>query len=312
MKKIIIILTLALACNYAAASDTTIDKIEKSLYGFTFANESIASRLNRIEEKVYGKVQTGKTDVRIAKLSKDLNADQMGKEILPKEDTFMNEDDYIVYEKEPESAKTMDYPAIDELEKQVFKKEFKGQNIKTRLSNLEQKTFNKTYEKDDLSTRVDRLKAQLKPQSFAANGMHQQENSFYTSPADRLAQDYHLDSYGDDFGFDYDAYNSQHHSNSSPQAHQNSKLLNLSKIEKQIYHKKFENEPTSKRLTRIETSVFGTSFPDDSDSERMQRLSSAIQAQKSASRYDNDKWNRNMATAFQIGTLILMVLACIL
>ena len=90
------------------------------------------------------------------------------------------------------------------------------------------------------------------------------------------------------------------------------KPLNLSKIEKQIYHKKFDNEPTSQRLTRIETSVFGTSFPNDSDSERMQRLSSAIQAQKSASHYDSDKWNRNMATAFQIGTLILMVLACIL
>ena len=312
MKKIIIIMFLLLFCNCAFASNLTIDKIEKSLYGFTFSNENDNSRLNRIEEKVYGKIQNGKTDSRIAKLSKDLNADQMGKEIAPREDTFMTEDDYITYEKEPSSAATMDYPAIDELEKQVFKKEFKGQNLKTRLSNLEQKTFNKTYDKDDLSTRVDRLKAQLRPQSFASNGMHQQENNFYTSPADRLAQDYHLDSYGDDFGFDYDAYNSRNALNKSTNTFQSVKPLNLSKIEKQIYHKKFDNEPTSVRLKRIETSVFGTSFPDDSDSERMQRLSSAIQAQKSSSRYDSDKWSRNMATAFQIGTLILMVLACIL
>ena len=233
----------------------------------------------------------------------------MGKEISPKEDTFLEESDYITYEKEPDSAATMDYPAVDELEKHVFKKVNKGQNLKTRLSNLEKKTFNKTYDNDDLSTRVDRLKAQLKPESFMANGMHQQENNFYTSPADKLAQDYHLDNY-DPYNFDYDAYNNRNKTSNTTMP--SAKPLNLSKIEKQIYHKKFDNEPTSKRLTRIETSVFGTSFPDDSDSERIQRLSSAIQAQKSASHYDNDKWNRNMATAFQIGTLILMVLACIL
>ena len=312
MKKILLVFTILLAFNSAFAANSILDKIEKSIYGFTFTNESDLSRVNRIEEKVYGKVQIGNTDSRIAKLSKDLNAEQMGKEIEPKEDTFMNEDDYITYEKEPDSAKTMDYPAINELEKQVFKKEFKTQNIKTRLSNLEQKTFNKTYDNDDLSTRVDRLKAQIKPQSFISNGMHQQENSFYTKPIDKLAQNYHLDSYGDDFDFDYDKYNNSRNYNDTNTSTQSTKPLNLSKIEKQIYHKKFDNEPTSARLTRIETSVFGTSFPNDSDSERMQRLSSAIQAQKSTSRYDSDKWNRNMATAFQIGTFILMVLACIL
>lgn len=310
MKKILIVLTLLLFTNCAFASNPTIDKIEKSLYGFTFSNENDSSRLNRLEQKVYGKTQSGKTDSRIAKLSKDLNASEMGKEIPPKEDTFLEESDYITFEKEPESAATMDYPAVDELEKHVFKKVSKGQNLKTRLSNLEKKTFNKTYDKDDLSTRVDRLKAQLRPQSFASNGMHQQENNFYTSPADKLAQDYHIGSY-DPNAFDYDAYNNRNQSSGMASA-PSVKPLNLSKIEKQIYHKKFDNEPTSQRLTRIETSVFGTSFPNDSDSERIQRLSSAIQAQKSASHYDSDKWNRNMATAFQIGTLILMVLACIL
>jgi len=311
MKKIILILGLILACNCVWASNQTIDKIEKSIYGFTFENENDISRLNRIEQKVYGKSQIGKTDSRIAKLSKDLNADQMGKEIAPKEDTFMTEDDYITYEKDPEDADMMDYPAIDELENQVFKKVSKGQDIKTRLSNLERKTFNKTYDNDDLSIRVDRLKAQLKPQSFLSNGMHQQENDFYTQIPDKLAQDYHLDSY-DPYDFDYNSYNNRYNSYSAPKTSQSSKPLNLSKIEKHIYHKKFDNEPTSERLTRIENSVFGTSFPDDSDSERMQRLSSAIQAQKSSSHYDSDKWSRNMATAFQIGTLILMVLACIL
>ena len=312
MKKLLIVLVLVLGCQCGVYANSTLDKIENSLYGFTYSDDTDSVRLNRIEEKVYGKKSTGAEKNRIAKLKKDLNVDLMGQEIEPREDSFMTDDDFIVYEKEPPEASKMDYPAIDELEKQVFKKEFKNENIKTRLSKLEKETFKKTYDNDDLSKRVDRLKAQLKPQSFKKNGMHQQENVFYTSESDRMARNYHLDQYGSPF-FDYDSYNSHNSYDDDPVSlPKNVKPLNLSKIEKQIYHKKFENEPVSNRLTRIETSVFGTSFPNDSESERMQRLSSAIQAQKSAKRYDSNRFSQHVATAVQIGTLILMVLACIL
>ena len=80
----------------------------------------------------------------------------------------------------------------------------------------------------------------------------------------------------------------------------------------ELYKTKYENEPMDKRLSRVEMSVFGTEFSQDSESERLMRLSSAINAQKSARKYDSNKFSQNMATAFQIGTLILMVLACIL
>lgn len=312
MKKIIIFFVLLLTCQIGLCSNQSLDKIEQSLYGFTYTNESDITRLNRIEQKVYGLTSNSPVNSRIARLHKDLNADLIGQEIEPREDSFMSDDDYIVYEKEPQEAAKMDYPAIDELENQVFKKDFKNENIKTRLSNLEKQTFNKTYEKDDLSTRVDRLKAELKPKSFLSNGMQQQENDFYSFPADKMTQNYHLNQYGNPYDFDYDSYNSAKNYDGYPQSFQTDKPLNLSKIEKQIYHQKFENEPTSTRLTRIETSVFGTSFPNDNENERIQRLSSAIQAQKTAKRYDSNRFNQNMATAVQIGTLILMVLACIL
>lgn len=317
MKKFVLIMALIFCCSPVFAGNTTLDNIEKSLYGFTYNNENDSTRLNRIEKKIYGETSKDNNTNRIAKLKKDLNTDMWGQEIPPKEDTFMSEDDYIVYEKEPEEAKTMDYPVIDELEKAVFKKEFKTKDIKTRLSDLEKETFKKTYPNDDLSTRTDRLKAQIKPYSFANNGMMQQENDFYSDSFDKLAQDYHLDQYGAG-PFDYDFYNPvpRNYQNNNIPAYnsnfQNSKPLNLSKIEKQLYHNKFENQPTSERLTRIETTIFGTSFPNDTNHERMQRLSSAIQAQKSSRKYDSNKFNQNLATAVQIGTLILMVLACIL
>ncbi len=325
MKKIIVFLVLILSCGIALAANPTLDKIENSLYGFTYSNENDNTRLNRIEEQVYGKRSSGQTQTRIAKLKKDLSADQIGQEIPPREDTFREDDDYIVYEKEPSEASSMDYPVINELEKQVFQKEFKGENIKTRLSKLEKKTFNESYDNDDLSTRVDRLRAQIKPQSFMANGLNQQDNDFYDGPITKMAQNYHLNQYGSP-DIDYSPFNSNQfgdysdyveddveiYPNSSSNSNRNPKIMSLTSMEKKVFNQKFENEPTNSRLTRLESSIFGTSFPNDSESERISRISSALAAQKSAKRYDSNKFSQNMATAFQIGTLILMVLACIL
>lgn len=327
MKKIIVLLSLIFICPCAFAGQysTTLDKIENSLFGFTYSNESENTRINRIENKVYGKTSTSQTSTRIAKLKKDLSVDEMGKEIEPKEDTFASPEDSWVVAKEPVESTKIDYPVINELEKQVFKQEFKSQNIKTRLSKLETKTFGKTYENDDLSSRVDRLKAKIKPQTFMANGMQQQENKFYNDTIGKMDDNYHLDQYGSP-NFDYDFYNKRNNnqnfsfpqdddyfsSSSQPNVFKPTKTMSLSSIEKAIYKTKYENEPTSQRLSRIESSVFGTNFSQDSESERIARISSAINAQKSAKRYDSNRFGQNMATAMQIGTIILMVLACIL
>ena len=66
------------------------------------------------------------------------------------------------------------------------------------------------------------------------------------------------------------------------------------------------------RLSRLENAMFGTEFSNDDNETRAQRISSAYRAQKSANKYDNNKFSQNMATAMQIGTILLMVLACIL
>ena len=322
MKKFLITTSLILigTCALATPNTQILDKIEESVFGYTYSNESETSRLNRIEENVYGKSSSGQVQTRISRLRKDLSADLIGQEIEPREDTFAKEEDSWVFEKEPPEAAKMDYPAIDELERTVFNKEFKDQNIKTRLSNLERKTFGKAYESEDLSTRVDRLKAEIKPKNFMSNMLAQQENDFYSRDIGKLDEDYHLDAYGIP-PFDYNLYNQNKnpypdyddYMNSPSQSYTKpAKPLNISSIEKTLYKKKFENETMPNRLSRVESSVFGTTFPSDSNTERLARISSAINAQKSARRYDSNKFSQNMATAFQIGTLILMVLACIL
>lgn len=320
MKKFILLLFVLINCQivWAVSNTQILDKIENSLYGYTYSTDSETSRLNRLEEKVYGKTSSGNFQNRIAKLQKDISADQIGKEIEPKEDTFANPEDSWVFSKEPVEASKMDYPAVDELEKIVFNKENKTENLNSRLSKLETKTFGKTYENDELSIRVDRLKAEIKPKKPVV--AEKTQNAF--------TDNYHLDSYGAD-AFDYTGFNNrmgsrQNYSSNSyssdiddfdgyaPNVFKPAKQLNISAIEKALYKQKYENEPMDKRLSRVEMSVFGTEFSQDSESERLNRLSSAINAQKSARKYDSNKFSQNMATAFQIGTLILMVLACIL
>ena len=323
MKKIILILTVFVIqpIVFAEANGVILDKIENSIYGFTY-NDSEQNRVSRIEKSVYGTQSNDKISNRIAKLKKDLSADLIGQEITPTEDTFADPEDSYVALQEPEENSSVDYPVVNELEKQVFNKEFKSEGLKARLSKLETKTFGKTYEQEDLSTRVDRLRAELKPKTFTDNKMAMQENSFYDENPGRMAENYHLDSYGDPF--DYDDFNSRFNNSQvlnddyqsdymqEPSVFKPSKKLNISTIEKTLYKTKYENEPMDQRLSRIESSVFGSVFANESESERLARISSAINAQKSAKRYDSNKFGQNISTAFQIGTLILMVLACIL
>lgn len=302
MNKVIVLLAILLSINTSVvfAQNATLDKIEDSIYGFQYSNQDDRTRLDRIEETVYGKKNSGSDTQRIAKLKTDMSADLIGHEIEPKEDTFRDDEPEIITR-----GANINYPAINELEQEVFKQEYKDKDIKERLASLEQKTFGKTYS-DDFSTRVDRLKAEIKPQSIINNAIAQSANDFYGDETDRLDDNYSLSEYNPPSQFSYEDYNAR---NSLPSS---GRKVSLSAMENSILRKTFPNDSTDNRLSRMETQMFGTMFNDDNQETRINRLSSAYKAQKSAPRYDSNKFSQNMATAVQIGTLILMVLACIL
>ncbi len=310
MKKFIVILSLLLSVNgvYAASQySSLLDNVENSLYGFTYTTQDDVTRLNRIEESVYGQTSNKSTQQRIAKLKTDMAADLIGQEITPKEDTFAEDQDSykdkIAEEKLPPPGANVDYPSINELEKQVFKQEFKNKDLNSRLASLEQKALGSTYADDDFSSRVERLQAKIKPKSFMDNSIAQSSNDYFDGDVIPLDKDYKLDRY-DAGEFDYDAYNARN--SRQPQR------VNLASVEKSIFKRSFAQEPMDNRLSRLESTMFGTTFNSNSEQERLDRISSAYKAQKTASKYDSNKFSQNMATAVQIGTLILMVLACIL
>lgn len=310
MKKTIILLSFIMLFNsnvFASPNSKMLDNIENSLYGFTYSTMDETSRLNQIEETVYGQSKTNKPiNERISALKKDMSADLIGQEITPKEDTFMEEEDHYVEDKTlaqaPSEASGVDYPTINEMEKQIFKKEFKTQNLNNRLAQLEKQALGQTYEKEDFATRVDRLQAKIKPKSFMDNSIAQSSNNYYEDDVIPLEKNYNLSQYGSS-DFDYESYNTR---NSAPQR------VNLASVEKSLFKKSFNEESTDNRISRLESTMFGTTFSNDTEQERLNRISSAYKAQKSANKYDSNRFTQNMGTAMQIGTILLMILACVL
>ena len=309
MKKFIVILGLLISispCFGATQYSSILDNIENSLYGFTYTTSDDATRLSRIEQTVYGQAKSNKSiSDRVSSLKKDMSADLIGHEITPKEDTFMEEDDIYKEEKlaqnsVPPAGANVDYPSINELEKEIFKQEFKTKDLNSRLASLEQKSLGKTYESEPFSARVERLQAKIKPKSFMNNSIAQSSNGFYDEDVVQLDKNYKLDEYQPP-EFDYDAYNSR-----------NAKQTNLATVEKAILKRTFDHDDMDNRLSRLESTMFGTTFATDSENDRLRRISSAYKATKSASKYDSNKFSQNMATAMQIGTLLLMILACVL
>ena len=302
MKKIILTLILLSNMCIASPNSNTLGKIENVLYGFQYSTDSEENRMSRIEKTVYGNTNTGSISERINKLKLDISADQIGKEITPCEDTFA-ENEYKTEEIIADS--NVQYPAVDEIEIQIFNKVSNNKDIKSRLSALEQKIYGKVYT-DDLSSRVDRLKAEIKPKSFMDNAIAQSSNQFFDEEELELEREYHLDRYDSPSKFSYEDYNS------SKNNFLTSRKSNLTTVENSILRRTYQNDTTENRLKRLENKMFGTEFSGDDEDTRISRISSAYRAQKNSSKYDSNKFGRNMATAMQIGTILLMVLACIL
>lgn len=326
---IIMSLGLGTICRAQSQFSTTLTRMEKSLFGVDYSAQADDARLKRIEQNVYGQASnSASVSQRVDKLSKDLSADLMGQEIKPTKDTF-NDEEKIYEEKAPKADSNINYPIVDSLEKQVFKRDYKTDDINQRVSKLEQNVFKKTYS-DDLSSRVDRLRTAIMPQRVAqANDGYDDEESDYSyipgnSTGSASGLDTSQSNYGDDYG-DGTNYNGllPGYQKNAPVYNSNNGVLDsyqsdssitipLASIEKKVLKKSFPNDTVSNRLTRLELVVFNSQFTDDDEQTRLDRIASAYQAKKTAKKYDNNKYSQHMATAMQVGAFLLMILAAVL
>ncbi len=342
MKKLLIIITciLFLQSNVLAQSQSskTLSTIENNLYGIEYTNQNDSTRLDRIEQTVYGEKKSGSVKSRLANLDKDIASEQMGKEVTPRKYAFSNgEDDgdnfyspktqqnqqlaqqqqeYL--ELEEKADPSIEYPVVDTLEQTAFGKCYKHMEIKTRLSNLEKQAFRKTYANDDLAVRVDRLKDKLAynaPKNsdeayFSHNDYYQDESYLADNP-----QTQYPDNYFSPKNVQQESYNNsiqQQDKSWDRQISDRDFRSKLNKLEKNVYKQSYSNDTVDRRLSRLESTVFNSNFSKESDSSRLSRLYGAVNAQKVAKKYDSNGFQQKMATALQIGFMVLMVVAMIL
>lgn len=288
-----------------------LTKMENSLFGIDYSTQSDDARLKRIEEVVYGNTSTNPLSQRIDKLSKDLSVDVIDQKIKPQKDTFA-EDDEKPKESIPKADSSVNYPIVNELEKSVFNKEFKTNEIHQRLANLEQTVFKKTYN-DDLNSRVERLKSAVMPERIAREVTSDDDSESYSPNSSStqmpLFQDDDPDS--QNYNAQIPRYNTQ---NSVLDDYQGNSdiVIPLSALEKKIFRKSYPDDTVSNRLTRLELNIFHSAFTDDDEQTRLDRIASAYQAQKTSKKYDNNKFAQHTATAMQIGAVLLLILAAIL
>ncbi|MCR5266499.1 MAG: hypothetical protein K6E29_07910 [Cyanobacteria bacterium RUI128] len=298
MKKLLIYLLSVIITVYGvSAADIgteTLTKMENSVLGANYSGQKTETRLSRLEEQVYGKRKNGNVSDRLKRLSSDLNADLIGREVEPCVD--MGEE---IAENTPDSS--VDYPIIKEVERTLNITSKPTQSLHSRLVAIEKQIFNRVYDTDDFYTRVERIKGKVCKTDTVADRYDYYDDDEIVLP--EYSSDEILEN-----GWDMSKlWPKKPHSYYTPD-----NSSRISQLEKNFLHNTFPDESPNDRLARLENSVFDTEFYYDNEDERIHRLESAYKGKRSSSKYDSNKFQQRLNTAMQIGAMILMVLACIL
>ncbi|MBQ8887070.1 MAG: hypothetical protein IJY61_05145 [Candidatus Gastranaerophilales bacterium] len=278
MKKIILTLLILMTMNFSVQAKTntneTISAIETNMFGYTFSTETDNTRLERIEKHLYGEKKKGNIDSRLKEIQ-----DDTGYTIVKKVEQKKNIEVLPTLKEDS----TVEYPMVDKLEEEVFKTTYKTEDIYKRLDRLETHIFNKTSS-ESLNNRVDKLASIIRPQKQIQKTYQQQNNE--------------LDNY--------------YRNNGLEPINDDSVPFQLATLEHNILKSDYMNDNISNRLSRLEKELFSRTFPNDSDANRLQRIMVAYDAKQDSYKYENNRKMQNMATASQIGGILLMILAMIL
>lgn len=299
MKKIIstILIFLFIITSYPVnaaikSQSSTISKIENDIYGFDYPKDSVKKRIERLENTIYGKVNTGDINKRLTKLSGDISADVIGLEITPVEDTFAEAEEAV-------ADSSVNYPIVDEIEKKLFNETYKNRDFHTRIVTIEKKLFGKVYDVDDYSTRMDRIKAEIMPETvdytdrFAHEYRDNRENMLTSDDLSGSSFSRFSMPFGQrNYSRPYANYGDEFIGGAAPVPNYNTNL--------------------NDELAQLEYETFGTEFSNEDTTSRIKRLNSVNKAKKSSQRYDSNRFTQRMSTAMEIGAMILMILAMVL
>ncbi len=288
MKKYIIIILLLFTINlnvFANTSDT-ISMIENGIFGFDYKNEDASKRIERLEKHLYGQKKSGNINSRLENIQNDIGFVVQKEQIQQTQQKTQTSKGNNKNIPDIVEDSTVEYPVVDSMEQEIFKTTYKKENIYNRLNRLEERVFNKTSN-EDLNTRVDKLSSIIIPR----NKRKMQQNDYDYSVEQ-------MDSYYNNSGLD--------------SISDQSIPFQLAALEQDLLHNAYANDNNSNRLSRLEQKLFKRTFSSDTDITRLQRIMVAYDAKKNSYKYENNRKMQNMATASQIGGILLMILAILL
>ena len=266
-----------------------ISSIENTLFGYDYKEENTKTRIERIEENIYGAKKKGNLSNRLNEIQNNIGYTEQKRPVSDK-NVEKNESEKISNQLDTQSRmlkedSSVDYPIVDKLEDEIFKTTYKNEDIYSRLNRLEQQVFSKTSNAS-LNERVDRLTSVINPKKTVGR----------------------MSKYEHNYG-DIDSY----YSNSGLEPiNENSFPFQLAALEQDLLRNDYQNENITERLSRLENKLFKKTFDSDSDISRLQRIMVAYDAKKDSYKYDNNKKMQNMATVSQLGGILLMILAILL
>lgn len=274
-----------------------VQSLESALFAVNYDQESIETRLNRLEQTIFGQVQSGSVDARLSKLQKVLSPSSLG----PLSPTAKPMEQASTAGKgpvqpppakngdpigsPPASADATDYPTVTQMEIKVFGKDFVREDITARLVRLEKQVF-KNMQKGSLADRVDNLRLVVlgdvpsagppnigayAPQPYPTPPQFPYPPSGYSqpyaAPPDYAA--YPVDPMAGGMGGFGDPMNG---------APTPDMLAAIGEVEKEVIGQQFSTEPFEARLDRLENKIFHATSPEMPLEDRMQRITAVASA----------------------------------
>lgn len=209
--------------------------LEIKFFSHQYDRETPSERLDRLERLVFGSVQSGSIEERVAKISKTVDTAAPESQNLSSKYTAPKVERQLP--SQPKTAADVrdnassDYPRVSELERSLLGRTYVGEQVRQRLSRLETKAYGAPSRVDDLATRVDKLS------SYAGVYGMQPGDSASMSSSNLLGS----------AGLD-----------SSPQARATGMLEQVSVMESKVFGHSNSGHALGQRIGDLERKVFGS------------------------------------------------------
>lgn len=301
MKKFVAVLCAILMfapCVWCFNLKDELSVIEKELFSVEYGEKPVAVRLTTIEKFLYGKRNSGSDLQRLQKIKETTGISSEQVKVTQNNQKYEfveNHAGKTLPQVNPAASTNytaspdVSYPIVDKMEEKVFGRTFSDKDITERLSRLEQKTFGKISDKD-LNSRTDMLKASILA--------HKQEKITYGNDYEPHVQRNYSSSYRQIPGNEYAITESDYN-------------YGLSTAERLVFGDSRPGESRERRLSNLEKKIFRKTFENEPSEQRLERVVSAAAGQKTA-RGGYEKWEKYLSTGMQVGGILLMILAMIL